>query len=109
MSGLVVEGQRTTRTIPEGVVGNDRPFTTSDERWHSKELDLDLEVKRTDPRAGMRDMTMTEINVGEPDPKKFEVPEGYQVVEGGTSNMAFAPVMPPGGELPLPSSLPPPR
>ena len=79
MSGVEVEGKRLTRVIAEGTVGNDRAFTSMVERWHSKELDVDVQVKRTDPRWGTRTATMTEINLGEPDASFFQVPEGYRV------------------------------
>ena len=79
ISGVEVAGTRLTRVIPEGTVGNDRPFTTMEEIWHSKELDVDVQVKRTDPRFGTRTATMTEVNPGEPDPSYFQIPEGYRV------------------------------
>ena len=79
LSGVEVEGKRLTRVIPEGMVGNDRPFTTVEELWHSQELDVNVQVKRSDPRWGTRTATMTEINLGEPDPSYFQVPEGYRV------------------------------
>ncbi|HKH98460.1 MAG TPA: hypothetical protein VJ999_05070 [Candidatus Sulfotelmatobacter sp.] len=82
LSGVEVEGKRLTRVIPEGTVGNDRPFTTVEEIWHSKELDVNVQVKRSDPRWGTRTATMTEINLGEPDASYFQIPEGYRVEEG---------------------------
>lgn len=81
LSGLEVEGKRLTRTIPQGMVGNDRAFTTVEEKWYSKELDVNVEVKRSDPRWGTRTATMTEVNLGEPDPGYFQIPEGYRVEE----------------------------
>ena len=83
ISGVEVVGKRLTRLIPEGMVGNDRPFTTTEELWHSEGLDVDVQVKRTDPRYGKRTTTMTEVNLGEPNPNYFQVPEGYRVVEEG--------------------------
>jgi hypothetical protein len=79
IGGVEVEGKRLTKLIPEGTVGNDRPFPTVEEIWHSKELDIDIQVKRTDPRFGTRTTTMTEVNPGEPDATYFQVPEGYRV------------------------------
>lgn len=83
ISGLRVVGKRVTRVIPEGMVGNDRPFTTVEELWHSEELDIDVQAKRTDPRLGTRTRMMTEVNLEEPNPNYFQVPEGYRVVEEG--------------------------
>src|SRR5579863_1566918 len=88
IDGIEVEGKRRTWEIPEGAVGNDRPIASSEEIWHSKELDVDVQVKRTDPRSGTRTNSLTEIKIGEPDPKYFQVPEGYRVdVRRGPSGM----------------------
>lgn len=79
MNGFEVEGKRVTRMIPEGMIGNDRPFSTVEETWHSGQLDIDIQVKKTDPRMGTRTVMMTEIIASEPDAKYFEIPEGYRV------------------------------
>ncbi len=79
ISGVIVEGRRITRMVPEGKAGNDRPFSTVEELWHSKDLDVDVQVKRSDPRYGTRTTTMTEVNLSEPDPKYFQIPDGYTV------------------------------
>jgi len=79
ISGVDVEGKRVTRVVAEGAAGNDRPFTTTEEMWHSKELDVDVQLKRVDPRMGTRSATLTEVSVGEPDPSYFQVPDGYRV------------------------------
>jgi hypothetical protein len=81
MSGVEVEGKRVTWVIPEGAAGNDRPITSTEETWRSKELDVDVQVKRDDPRVGTRTTTLTELRLGEPDPNYFQVPEGYRVME----------------------------
>lgn len=92
ISGVEVEGKRIIRTVPEGTVGNDRPFTTTEETWHSRELDVDVQVKHTDPRSGTRTTTMTEVRRGEPDPKYFQIPEGYRVEERKPPHGAMAPL-----------------
>ena len=92
ISGVEVEGKRVTRVIPEGRVGNDRPFTTSEEVWHSKELDVDVQLKRADPRMGTRTTTMTEVILGEPDPKYFQIPEGYRVEDRKPPTRPLAPL-----------------
>lgn len=103
MSGVVVEGKRVTRLIAEGTVGNDRPFSTVEERWHSAQLDLDIQVKRTDPRTGTRTITMSDLIASEPDAKYFEIPEGYRV-EPMRIPMQPKPLAPfgPGGAEPGP-------
>jgi len=106
VNGVDVDGKRVARIIPEGMVGNDRPFTTTEELWHSKELDVDVVSKRSDPRSGTRTAELTQIIVGEPDPKYFQIPEGYRIEEGGPLSVPLAP-FPPGGESSFPTSLPP--
>jgi len=81
ISGVEVEGQRITRTLPEGMLGNDRPITSVEENWYSKALDVNVQMKRTDPRMGMLTTTMTTVNPGEPDAKYFQIPYGYRVEE----------------------------
>lgn len=81
ISGVDVEGKQITRVVPEGMLGNDRPLTTTEELWHSNELDVDIQLKRTDPRTGTHTTTMTEVNLGEPDASYFQIPEGYRVEE----------------------------
>jgi hypothetical protein len=100
MNGVQVEGKRITRLIAEGTVGNDRPFTTVEEIWHSEQLDIDMQVKRTDPRMGTRTVTMTELSAAEPDAKYFEIPEGYRVEPMGipTKPKPLEPFGPGGAE-----------
>jgi len=95
ISGVEVVGERVTRMIPEGMVGNDRPFASVEERWHSERLDVDVQVKRSDPRAGSHTTTITEVNFGEPDPSYFQIPEGYRVEEGSMPPQPQVEPMPP--------------
>lgn len=81
VGGIEVKGERITRVIPEGTVGNDRAFTATEELWHSNELDTDVQTRRSDPRMGTRTTTLTEVHLGEPDAKYFQIPEGYRVEE----------------------------
>ena len=104
ISGLEVDGERVTRVVPEGSAGNDRAFTTSAAIWNSKELDVDVQVKRVDPRMGTRTTTMTEVSLGEPDPAYFRIPEGYQLQKRRRPTGALAP-MPAGSESAFPPSI----
>ena len=104
ISGIEVVGTRITRVYAEGTVGNDRPFTSSGEVWHSPALGVDVQVKRSDPRMGTRTVTMTEITLGEPDPGYFQPPAGYTVGDrGAPSDRPLAP-MP---QQPLTPTIPP--
>ena len=79
IAGVYAEGTRITMTIPEGAEGNDRPITTVNETWRSRELDIILLSVNDDPRTGTRTSEVTDLDRAEPDPSVFQVPEGYTV------------------------------
>jgi hypothetical protein len=81
VSGVEVTGTRETRVIAGGVMGNDRPISITKEFWYSSQLGLNMQVKRSDPRLGMQTFTVTEVSLAEPDPKYFQVPRGFKVVD----------------------------
>jgi hypothetical protein len=83
--GLDTIGTRQTTTIPQGTVGNDRPIQIVLEFWHSPRLGFNLESLRSDPRLGTQKFTITELDMVDPDPQLFTVPEGYQVVDQQTN------------------------
>jgi hypothetical protein len=82
MQGVTVTGTRTTRTIPQGQIGNDAPITTATEVWTSPELKTVVYSKRTDPRMGEQTFQLTNISRSEPDPSLFTVPAGFTVTDG---------------------------
>jgi len=77
MEGVEVAGTRTTISIAQGEIGNDRPLQIVNERWESPELHVTVLLKRTDPMAGDTTERLTNIRRGEPDPSLFQVPAGY--------------------------------
>jgi hypothetical protein len=79
ISGVDVTGTRETTTISAGVIGNDKPISVVKEIWFSPKLDLNLSVKRIDPRHGTEDFLVSDISTTEPDPKYFSVPKTYSV------------------------------
>jgi hypothetical protein len=81
MEGLVVEGNKSTRTIPVGEIGNDRPIATSNESWFSRELKEMVLTKSFDPQYGENTVRLTISSRSEPDPSLFAVPSGYSVVD----------------------------
>src|SRR5216684_5082684 len=74
MEGVVVNGVRTTRTIPAGQVGNDRLISIVTEVWTSADLKTIISSKRNDPRMGEQTFRLTNIVRAEPDPSLFAVP-----------------------------------
>lgn len=78
IEGVEAEGTRTVTTIPAGAIGNERPIETVYEKWYSKELQMVVMSKRTDPRFGEQTYRLTNIVRNEPDPSLFSVPAGYK-------------------------------
>jgi hypothetical protein len=82
MEGVNAEGSRITSTIEAGAAGNDRPFQIVSERWYSPDLQTAVLTRHNDPRTGEEVFRLTNIRRGEPGADLFQVPAGYQMVEG---------------------------
>lgn len=80
IEGVSAIGTRSITTIPEGAIGNERPIEITYERWYSKELELVVYSKHSDPRFGDQTYTLKNIVRSEPDPSLFSVPNGYRIV-----------------------------
>lgn len=79
VEGVAAEGTRTYTTIPEGAIGNERPIEIAYERWYSKELQMTVYSRHTDPRFGEQTYRLTNIVRSEPDPSLFTIPQGYKI------------------------------
>ena len=77
--GVDAVGTRTITTIPADAIGNERPIEIVYERWYSKELQMIVYSKHTDPRFGEQTYRLTNINRSEPDPSLFQVPNSYRI------------------------------
>jgi len=82
IEGVVVNGKRTTRTIPAGQIGNDKPITIVNEVWTSPDLKTIISSKRSDPRMGEQTFQLTNIVRAEPDASLFTVPADFKITEG---------------------------
>jgi hypothetical protein len=82
INGISAEGTQSTRTIPAGAIGNEKPIIISVERWYSPDLQTTILVKRSDPRTGDSSFQLTNIQRQEPDPSLFQVPADYTVKTG---------------------------
>lgn len=82
MEGVVANGVRTTRTIPAGQIGNDRPVSIVTEVWTSLDLNTVVYSKRSDPRMGEQTFQLKNIVRGEPDASLFTVPADFKIVDG---------------------------
>ncbi len=82
MEGVEAEGRRSTLTIPEGQIGNDRPIEIISERWYSPELQVVVLSRHHDPRLGEYLYRLTNIDRSEPPSSLFQVPADYTIKEG---------------------------
>lgn len=82
MEGVFVTGVRTTRTIPAGQIGNEKPISIVTEVWTSPDLKTVVYSKRSDPRTGEQTFRLTGITRSEPDGSLFTVPADFKIVEG---------------------------
>lgn len=81
MEGVMVEGTKTIRVIPEGLVGNDRPINSTTETWTSPDLQIVVLRKQNDPRYGELTMRLTNIDLSNPILSLFQPPADYKVVD----------------------------
>jgi hypothetical protein len=81
MEGVLVNGTRTTRTIPAGQIGNEQPISIVTEVWFSPDLKTIVYSKRSDPRIGDQTFKLTNIVRTEPDPALFAVPADFKVMD----------------------------
>jgi hypothetical protein len=81
IEGIEVEGARDTITYDEGAIGNDRPESVKREFWYAPSLGINLRSEVSDPGFGKQTFTITDVNLSEPDPKLYELPAGFVVVD----------------------------
>jgi hypothetical protein len=81
MEGLLVSGVRTTRTIPAGEIGNEKPLSVVTEVWTSPDLKTIIYSKRSDPRMGEQTFKLTNIQRTEPDASLFTVPANFKLTD----------------------------
>lgn len=87
IEGVAATGTRVTFTIPAGQIGNERPIEIVDERWFSKDLQVFVMTRHTDPRSGETVYRLTDINRTEPDHSLFLVPADYEMKESPSFQM----------------------
>lgn len=83
IEGVSATGTRTTRTIPAGEIGNERPIEITSEVWTSPDLQTVVLSKRNDPRMGETVYKLTNIQRADPDPSLFQVPSGFTTRQEG--------------------------
>ncbi|MGB8523425.1 MAG: hypothetical protein WCD43_10700 [Candidatus Acidiferrales bacterium] len=94
INGVSAQGTRTTRTIPAGEMGNEKPIVIVKETWYSPELQITVMTKRTDPRMGETVSQVTNIQRQEPAATLFQVPSDYTVKQGRGGRNTTPPLPP---------------
>jgi hypothetical protein len=79
--GVDPAGAKETTTFAPGAYGNNQKLIVGRKYWYSTQLGIDPLSKRSDPRFGRQTFMVTSLNLAEPDPKPFELPEGFQIVD----------------------------
>jgi hypothetical protein len=80
-NGVQAQGTRSTMTIPQWQIGNNRDIHVVNERWYSKDLQMVVKTTNSDPRFGVTTFELTDIVQASPDVTLFQVPAGYTVNE----------------------------
>jgi hypothetical protein len=83
VEGVKATGRRRTTVIPAGRIGNDRPIQIVEEQWESPELNMVVSSRFSDPRTGVVEYRLTNINRSEPRADLFTVPADYTIVDAG--------------------------
>jgi hypothetical protein len=83
LNGILAAHTRSTLTIPQGQIGNDRDIHVVNERWYSDDLQMLVKTVNSDPRFGENTYQFTNISRDEPDPSLFQIPSDYTVIEMG--------------------------
>ena len=81
VAGVLVHSYRDTITLNTGVLGNDAPMATVREFSYSADLGFNLLSSLDSAQVGHQTFAVTDLNTNEPDPKFFQPPEGYTIVD----------------------------
>jgi hypothetical protein len=89
MESILVTGVRTTRTIPAGEMGNEKPIVIVTEVWTSPDLKTIISSKRSDPRMGDQTFRLTNLVRAEPDASLFSIPADFKLVDGPRQHVLY--------------------
>lgn len=79
LDGLVVEGTRSSYTVPIGQEHNDKPIVVIHEIWYCPELKIVVLETNDDPRSGKTRNELVDIVRGEPNVAQYRPPSNYVV------------------------------
>jgi hypothetical protein len=79
VNGVNATGTRIVRTFPAGVLGNEKPVTSTVDQWLSADLRVPVQVTQKSSIGGEISLNLTQLVQGEPDATLFAPPAGYTV------------------------------
>jgi hypothetical protein len=79
VNGVTATGTRVVRTFPVGVLGNEKPITSTIDEWFSADLGVPVQVTQKSSIGGEISLNLTQLVRGEPDSTLFAAPAGYTV------------------------------
>jgi hypothetical protein len=77
INGVTATGTRLVRNIPSGALGNDKPITSTLDRWVSPDLGIPVQITQKSSIGGELTLTLGEVVRTEPDPTLFAPPSDY--------------------------------
>ncbi len=92
VAGMPVHGYRDTTTLNAGTLGNDTDMVTVREFQYSPELGFNLSSTLDAAQVGRQVFTVSELTTTEPEPKFFQPPEGYKIIDKRKPTSPAAPV-----------------
>jgi hypothetical protein len=81
INGVDTIGTRETSVISPTGTGSHRTFSVTKEFWYSSQLGINMVTRRFDPRFGTQIFEVTNLILGEPDAKLFELPPGATILQ----------------------------
>ncbi|HUB80610.1 MAG TPA: hypothetical protein VMB03_17520 [Bryobacteraceae bacterium] len=87
LNGTLATHTRSTLTIPQGQIGNDRDIHIVNEQWYSDDLQMLVKTANSDPRFGENTYEFTNISRDEPDPSLFQIPADYTIIDLGPTRV----------------------
>ena len=79
--GVRLEGALDTMTMPTGWMALSHPIERVCETWTSVDLGMVVSSECNDLRTGTTRIRLVHVDLSEPNPTLFEVPEGYKIVK----------------------------
>ena len=77
INGVAATGTRLVRNIPSGALGNEKPITSTLDRWVSPDLGIPVQVTQKSSIGGEVTLNLGQVVRTEPDPTLFAPPSDY--------------------------------